>query len=295
MTEGYPWFVQFPHPGGEHRPSGELMEWNERPHGRKFLVTTGSCRQSPTGRDKHDQLTFWGEWEPPSRIIDQHIGAQPGSPRFLHEPLGSSASSLSCPQNTDPLVLGEEFLYSNCRQVRNAKMRNLPIGSVVLFGSRLSRRFVVDTVFVVARAIGYRVADAADVISEFPELAKFVVRPLHLRDPEYDDFDFCLYVGATPEQPVNSTFSFVPCRPLSHDEWGFPRPCVHIDGLVNENLAMQAKTSELDRRSAREKWRQVVAQITDQGCSLGHGLALPSEDAPRRSSRGDSHRGRKGC
>ncbi len=52
-------------------------------------------------------------------------------------------------QNTDPLVFGDHFLYSNCRQRQNGKMRDLAHGSLVLFGSKLGGQFVLDTLFVV--------------------------------------------------------------------------------------------------------------------------------------------------
>ena len=44
MTErsDRPYIVQFPHPGGEHRPRGEDMDWNRGPHHRKFLKATGT-------------------------------------------------------------------------------------------------------------------------------------------------------------------------------------------------------------------------------------------------------------
>jgi hypothetical protein len=30
-------FVQFPHPGGEHNPPTDIMPWNVHDHRRKFL------------------------------------------------------------------------------------------------------------------------------------------------------------------------------------------------------------------------------------------------------------------
>ena len=56
-------FVQFLHPGGEHRPPpGGVMPWNEGAHQRKFMRAPGSATD---GRDTtDDELIFWGEWEP---------------------------------------------------------------------------------------------------------------------------------------------------------------------------------------------------------------------------------------
>lgn len=52
-------------------------------------------------------------------------------------------------QNTDPLVFGDSFLYSNCRQGAIGRLRELRAGSVIVFGSVVSKSWVVDTVFVV--------------------------------------------------------------------------------------------------------------------------------------------------
>ncbi|MDQ1730999.1 MAG: hypothetical protein QOK10_1158 [Pseudonocardiales bacterium] len=52
-------FVQFLHPGGEHRPSGDFMPWNVDDHRRKFLVAPGVAQ----GHQDHHQgdLVFWAE------------------------------------------------------------------------------------------------------------------------------------------------------------------------------------------------------------------------------------------
>lgn len=34
-------FVQFPHPGAEHRPKSAVMPWNRHNHARKFLKIGG--------------------------------------------------------------------------------------------------------------------------------------------------------------------------------------------------------------------------------------------------------------
>jgi hypothetical protein len=57
-------FVQFPHPGSEHHPTGPWMEWNRREHARKFLKANG--RFITSGEIRSGPLVFWGEWEPQS-------------------------------------------------------------------------------------------------------------------------------------------------------------------------------------------------------------------------------------
>jgi hypothetical protein len=53
-----------------------------------------------------------------------------------------------------PHAFGEHFTYSNCRQRTNQKLRHLPEGSVILFGSAMKMNgvweFVLDTVVVIA-------------------------------------------------------------------------------------------------------------------------------------------------
>ena len=61
-------FVQFPHPGAEHVPPGRMMAWNTGDHRRKFLLAPGRTSMKMT-RSGKAELVFWGEWEPPSRVI----------------------------------------------------------------------------------------------------------------------------------------------------------------------------------------------------------------------------------
>lgn len=138
------WFIQLPHPGGEHRPKGTNMPWSQiREHCRKFLLARGDLVVN--GAKSGGQYAFWGEWEPDSRIL--HAWKRDGPlPQFLHEPLLRVPHDDAWRQNTDPLVFGERFVYSNCRQ-KDKKLRSLAPGSLVLFGSGQGRGFVLDTRF----------------------------------------------------------------------------------------------------------------------------------------------------
>ena len=70
--------------------------------------------------------------------------------------------------------------------------------------------------------------------------------PQHLRatlDPWHGwgtDATYRLYIGATPDDPVEGMFSYVPCRPADADRSGFARPAITLPGLINPNLRMQA-------------------------------------------------------
>ena len=141
MTEAVdsPYIVQFPHPGGEHHQHGLDMDWNRAEHRRKFLKTTGTYLDG--AGIKRGPITFWGEWEPQSRVVESYPPGLPDGPRWLHEPWWEVPRHRRLLQNTDPLVFGDRFRYSNCRQTRNAALRRLPPGSLVLFGSALRGDF----------------------------------------------------------------------------------------------------------------------------------------------------------
>jgi len=112
-------FVQFIHPGVECLPSkrsdSDIIPWNRGIHRRKFLCQPGWYVRN--GRLVHDELTFWGEWEPQSRMtrIDNPIGN--GGPHVIHHPLldldePKRDAQRRCRQNTDPFVFHEQFFVS---------------------------------------------------------------------------------------------------------------------------------------------------------------------------------------
>ena len=73
-------FVQFLHPGGEHRPNADGLDWNKlpHPHRRKFLLGQGRFVEEKGVRS--GSFAFWGEWEAQSlrrnveRLIEQLAG-----------------------------------------------------------------------------------------------------------------------------------------------------------------------------------------------------------------------------
>jgi hypothetical protein len=82
MGEATGFFVQFPHPGGEHPPDD--MPWNTADHRRKFLVAPGRYLDGDDQLHEAD-LVFWGEWEAPSRV-ERRWPASSRLPRALHCP-----------------------------------------------------------------------------------------------------------------------------------------------------------------------------------------------------------------
>src|SRR5262245_14107376 len=160
-------FVQFIHPGGEHRPdSGALKRWNRESHKRKFLRNPG--RYVTYGNIQEGHVAFWGEWEPESRVVKEIFHPIPKGPRYIYEPFYLVPASYRGLQNTDPFVFGERFYYTGCQQrTRNGptQLRYLSRGSVILFGSCLDKsKFVLDTLFVVDGWVDHNEKNYKDVL-----------------------------------------------------------------------------------------------------------------------------------
>lgn len=112
---------------------------------------------------QRSELAFWGEWEPPSQVEPFPEVSDRVLPRFLHTPILDHAIPGGWLQNTDPFVFGPKFRYTICRQYREkepvqgfegmkaipTQLAKLQTNSVILFGSCLAKKFVLDTVFVV--------------------------------------------------------------------------------------------------------------------------------------------------
>jgi hypothetical protein len=285
MTEAVdsPYIVQFPHPGGEHHQHGLDMDWNRAEHRRKFLKTTGTYLDG--AGIKRGPITFWGEWEPQSRVVESYPPGLPDGPRWLHEPWWEVPRHRRLLQNTDPLVFGDRFRYSNCRQTRNAALRRLPPGSLVLFGSALRGAFVLDTVFVVASpGVDYR-RGAPDHLA-VPEWVRAVVfDPLRATEDGGHEA-LRLYEGARRTDDPSAPFSFVPCRPYGPDGGAFARPAIDLDRRwLTPRLAMGAKATEATPDEVRSVWTAVVNQVTATELYLGVELDAPPCGPPSREVR----------
>src|SRR5260221_3524488 len=176
------------------------------------MQTTGVWREQMQGESHHGEILFWGEWEADSKVVfaPERIV---GGPDWLHTPFfegPQNAPSDGVPQNTDPFVFGQRFLYTFCRQPRNSRLRCLARGSLILFGSRKDNQFVLDTGFVVAESIDHTRETYAEVAAP---RTNAVFRAVTL-DPMYSwegTRGGRLYLSADVDHPVNGMFSFVPC------------------------------------------------------------------------------------
>ena len=264
--------VQFPHPGQEptlaranrkHQPI--VHPWNQGSHKRKFMKALGQTVDSNGAISSKKELLFWGEWEPTSLVEPitqwQGNGVQP---KWLHLPFLHTGATKVTPQtgssiraatsggagcapnsngiNTDPLIFGDYFIYSNCRQARmgnNGKivstiMQSLQPGSIILFGSKLSDSnkcpyFALDTVFVVGEARKYVASNYKNDLKGFvhKDFAKIMGHSFIKGTSQ-----FTCYHGATVTNPVDGMFSFVPCKTYPGVNIGFPRP-----KLVSQDFA----------------------------------------------------------
>lgn len=231
-------FVQFIHPGIENFPEKrnktDLISWNHSSHRRKFLCAHGQYVNKDRLVD--DELTFWGEWEPQSRITRIATPKDDGSsPHVIHHPILDLTEQIKDSknrfrQNTDPFVFRDQFLYRCCQQRRKTgptKLAHLLPGSIVLFGSRVNGMFAVDTVFVVGTYHDYcDQIGGLDFDHNLKGYAEIVGVGFGMNEPGWnkDNSRMRLYYGASPSKPYECMYSFVPCKPLKGNERGFARP-----------------------------------------------------------------------
>jgi hypothetical protein len=301
--------IQFFHPGSEPElTSTEKQElfrkWNmSKKHTRCFLTTPGACVSSPdsTAPEKA-QLVFWGEWEGPATVRPISANPLPGFPENLFIPhserfLVPKEGQGAC-HNTDPFVFGPEFLYGWCKQETKLgkTLRKLERGDVILFGSKLGKKFVLDTVFVVASFIEYK--DPTDLASyqkdmqriNFPlEFVEASIRPIAVNSAP-DEKVYRLYRGATFSNPVNGMFSYAPALPSTLAPLGFARPSLlnpplnfisdskQTQGIkiTDEDNEYEIYENDAVRNSVPDSWRQVTSGVLSQGLRLGVHFQLPS-------------------
>jgi hypothetical protein len=241
------------------------------PHVRKFMVCPGRHRTALESPEIEGELVFWGEWEAASSLARED-GFE------AHRPL--SASSSQCPrgvpQNTDPFVFGDRFLYTFCRQTPRARrVHALAPGSVIVFGSVLHHRFVCDTVLVVAEALSHTRANWRAVLEGHvpSEFVLTTLEPMYAwRPPE--DQRFTLYLGATSQSSIDGMFSFVPCQPAERGR--FERPPVDVvPGLSAANRRAISFNDWIQPAEVADRWHELAENVLAQGLALGTQIELP--------------------
>ena len=245
--------VQFPHPQDEPRLGiSSTQPWNTGRHCRKFLRNLGYYVLPGGECSERTSLVFWGEWEPPSRIVKSWRDEKP-LPSSLHEPYWRRDAPAER-QNTDPWVFGDHFLYSNCKQFNPRRqsctakqytsprepsaLQRLQPGSIILFGSVIGDDFVLDTVFVVKASEPFTLRCPPRDISDAFRFC--TIESLAAADDDEGcaagaDDKFTLYRGVTYDDrdQYNGTYSFVPCRREDAKDFRFRRPAISLSGYIN--------------------------------------------------------------
>ena len=302
-------FVQFPHPGGEHKPDGHRkIGWNKNhrnnrvnPHKRKFMQFRGEWIDKDNNKQPGN-LRAWGEWEPESELICEFNTKDggPHHPSYLWKPYWVPRNSYWGLHNTDPFIFGDSFLYSNCGQSASSKqgLKLLDQGSVIAFGSGKTiggkRKWVLDTVLVVKDSFLYdplnpREALKDKVPDEFLEVtggplvawaedrgkgsASAACAPTSER--------LRLYRGATPDDPVDGMFGFFPAI-SAEGESGFSRPVVSLDDEYFNPCNWQAPKGargNLCPDTLRGLWDSLIAQVRKADLVLGTRADMPEHRA----------------
>lgn len=218
-------------------------------HTRRLIAHAGEYIDG-SGKARSARLAFWGEWEAPTIAK-----AMPKTPReeseffarWVHTvqlPLGVRDRNLS---NTDPCVFGSTFKYCCCEQHRknesqSIRMRNLAPGSLILFGSKLSGTFVLDTVFVVdGEGVSYKTIGHYHELTVSKEYLELTLKRL----PKGETNAF--YRGRT-FRSENRMYSFTPARLFQQDDYRCGRRFILDFKKLNECLPESAERFPVDLR-----------------------------------------------
>jgi hypothetical protein len=261
------------------------------------MKTHGSYIENNT---RHEgKLLFWGEWEPPSFVKKLIIPetALPGEkyPQYLHTPRLPLTDTIKKyqdgkHQNSDPFVFGKKFKYSICRQ-SIAKLRNLADGSLIIFGSRVNFRFVIDTIFVVKGSCPYDNPNAACFNDD--EIYREIVIKMACGPDDRITVPNTLYTGATFDDDFYGMYSFVPAKPADDNvKVGFPRIAlpsgfyktamskyfsrwkVLEDGKIYEGKNMGVKMTDASIPEIKEFWEYIKNVVSDKYV-LGFNFDMP--------------------
>ena len=302
-------FVQFIHPGEESRPTGrsesDLIPWNHGSHKRKFLCQPGWYMDND--QLVHDELTFWGEWEPQSHFTRIDNPVEDGGPHFIHRPVldlnePKRDTLKRCRQNTDPFVFHEQFLYRCCKQTTKkgqTQLAHLLPGSIVLFGSRVNGLFAIDTVFVVGDFKDY--FDQRGGVKFDPNLEQYAKSVgVGLKSSRRRNGSGCgnhsgcgnkhslkrLYYGASPDNRYEGMYSFVPCMRLSDNVQGWARPTLTQKDMhdiyancITDNLQQNFKyCREATLDNNIKAWHHIRKLFAEKGYLEGVKFECPQND-----------------
>ncbi len=232
----------------------------------RYLDHAGSSMHEGT-------LAFWGEWEAECEVL-RRLETQT-QPRRLLRPYWTGRAESRELLNTDPMVFGSRFIYSNCYQRARPSIDRLVHGSVIAFGSKRPNRleFVLDNVFVVASSRPLTWEQIEAQYGDDPLLLETVFLPL-FASRRNREMPFTIYSGATPDAPVGGMFSFVSAMPwFSPRDEGFARPAVASPYI---NASHWRGPSRRQPESVHAAWEDLVEATLGAGLVLGTHLAEPA-------------------
>lgn len=266
--------------GGCRNDDGEAV-W-AADHSRRLVVHKGDYVEN-AGRLVSGDLAFWTEWEARTTACAMPKGAENTDARWFHRvvtPLGETGEHRV---NTDPCVFGSSFKYALCQQHRNGEarqdsvvLRRLPLGSVILFGSRFLKRneFVLDTVFVVGcirKGYFENTKKKLGVSAEYQELTLGRFANEAVENTFYRGETFRSSGGSEP-------YSFVPAKPFVPGDARCGKRFVLNLAAVNKRL--RGVSDQFDPNSGqtqgfhaiecspeimRSVWSEIVRQVRAQG------------------------------
>lgn len=279
--------IQFVHPGfeysgrayvGDRKQRSGVMPWKQPPgHDRKFMWTVGSAVDKKGNQWTDIPLTFWGEWEGPSVFWKVESPGKP-MPSVIHAPFRPAEVPTGCVQNTDPMVFGDHFIYSNCMQGQYKALQGAPPSSLILFG-RYAREdgrpsFSLDTCLVVDHVKRLPTSPFND------DYGDDIVEDAALHALYSEGFEGQLHVHFGKQHRDGEVFSFFPAQIAREKPSLFVRPELEprgaLEGVVSPGNMQGIKvTHGLTAAQRDEIWNEISEQIAAQGCVLGHFAAPP--------------------
>lgn len=297
----HPVIVQFFHPGREcpvgKIPEGETVSvsWNgggcgkqRNPirghraskcriicgnHTRRLISHEGTYIDD-NGKAQTARLAFWGEWEAWTTASAMPPAKKSGFfAHWVHRVESPFEGAGKNATNTDPCVFGSTFKYCCCQQHRDNEKtprltRLLPPGSLVLFGSNLARKFVLDTVFVVGgEGVPYEVNGNYGNLGVSDEYLELTLNRLDGKETN------TFYRGAAFRRP-SEMYSFVPARLFAEEDFKcgerFVLDFKKVNGCLrslNKSFAIdQGQTQGIHPIEAEQQivcavWTEIVRQV----------------------------------
>ncbi len=290
--------IQFLHPGGEpNEKSGE--PWNTGAHHRKFLKVEGKSVQGLAEAPVAGELGFWGEWEAQSKLV-RTLNGTGGMPKYLFEPFYQLPIPAKA-ANTDPFAFGNQFYYCICKQGHYPSLGILKPKDIILFGSCLNGKFVLDTVFVIKKSRPYTLDGIKNLKKEYNEaFYNASLSPLSITTPvqckkivddgryqlpncgddkrdnkpttsitNYQIYEAVMY---DDKDEFDGMFSFSPACLLNNSSNGFARPNITVKDL-SQSLNQGIKL--LSSNTVADVWKDIADHVIKKGLLLMVSNNLP--------------------